>query len=234
MNNRTPLLLLPGLLCDAALWDHQIRFLADLADIRVADLSQANSMTTMAAAALSAAPQRFALAGLSMGGYVSLEIMRQAPERVIKLALLDTGPRADTPEQTQRRRALMELAGSGRFEEIPARLRPLWVHQDRQADEELIQVITDMAKRVGAQGFLREQEAIMGRPDSRPGLPRISCPTLVLCGREDASTPLELSIEMASLIPNARLSVIEQCGHMSTMERPHAVTAMLRDWLLYS
>ena len=227
-------MLLPGLLCDPALWDHQVRFLADVADIQIADLTRTDSMAGMAEAALAAAPPRFALAGLSMGGYVSLEIMRQAPERVLKLALLDTGARADTAEQTERRRSLIALAEAGKFDEIPPRLRPLWVHPDRQGEEELIQAITDMGKRVGPEAFLRQQKAIMGRPDSRPDLPRIDCPALVLCGREDASTPLELSVEMSSLIPNARLSIIEQCGHLSTMERPHAVTAMLRDWLLYS
>ena len=234
MPDRIPLLLLPGLLCDAALWEHQARFLADVAEITIADLTRADLVAEMAKSALASAPPRFALAGLSMGGYVSLEIMRIAPERVTKLALLDTGPRADTAEQTERRRSLMALAQSDSVRTVAERLLPLQVFAERQSDAKLKQAISDMAERVGEAAFLRQQRAIMGRPDSRPVLPHIACPALVLCGRDDALTPLELSVEMASLMPNARLCVVEECGHMSTMERPHAVTAMLRDWLLYS
>lgn len=226
------LVLVPGLLCDQALWSHQVDFLSDVARTAVPDTTRDDSIAAMASRALEAAPDRFALAGLSMGGYVALEIMRQAPERVSRLALLDTSARADTPEQTARRRGLIELAEKGRFKGVTPRLLPLLIHPDRQAEESLSGAVMAMAERVGQQAFLRQQRAIMGRRDSRPDLPGIDVPTLVLCGRQDALTPLAVHEEMAAAIPGARLCIVEECGHLSPMERPHAVTALLRDWLL--
>lgn len=190
-------------------------------------------MSEMAHAVLGAAPSagRFALAGLSMGGYVALEIMRVAPERVAGLALLDTSARSDTPEQTAARRELIELSRRGRFEEVPRRLLPIEVHPERLDDERLVSIVLGMADAVGPEAFVRQEEAIIGRPDSRGDLPNIACPTLALCGREDALTPLHLHEEMASLIPNSRLRTIEECGHLSTLERPTEVSETLRDWL---
>jgi pimeloyl-ACP methyl ester carboxylesterase len=231
MADRTPLLLLPGLLCDAALWQAQVEGLADIAEGVVADLSRDESLAGMAERVLAAAPQRFALAGLSMGGYVALEIMRRAPERVRRLALLDTAARADTPEQTARRRGFIELAGKGEFKGITPRLLPVYLHPDHLGDAALTDAVLAMAQRIGRDAYLRQMTAIMGRPDSRPDLPAIAAPTLVLCGREDAATPLPLSQEIAALIPGAELAVIERCGHLSTMEQPNAVNAALRRWL---
>jgi pimeloyl-ACP methyl ester carboxylesterase len=167
-----------------------------------------------------------------MGGYVALEIMRRAPERVSRLALLDTSARTDTAEQAQRRREAIRLAEVGRFNDVVDRMLPNLVHPDRLSDEGLVSAIRAMAARLGKDGFLRKQRAITGRVDGRPHLPRIACPTLVLCGREDASTPLPLHEEMAALVPGARLEVVERCGHMSAMERPAEVTAALRRWLV--
>lgn len=229
---KVPLLLVPGLLCDSALWAHQSEFLADVAEIFVADTTRDDSIRAMASRALAEAPDRFALSGLSMGGYVALEIMRQAAARVTRLALLDTSARADTPQQTARRRGLIELAEKGRFKGVTPRLLPLLIHPDRQAEEGLASAVINMAERVGQPAFLRQQRAIMGRPDSRPDLPGIAVPTIVLCGRQDALTPLAVHEEMAAVIPGARLCVVEECGHLSPMERPHAVTALMRDWLL--
>ena len=231
MTDRQTLVLLPGLLCDARLWAAQSEGLSDVADVVVADMTRDDSMAGMAQRTLDAAPARFALAGLSMGGYVALEIMRRAPERVTRLALLDTGPRADTPEQTTRRKDLIALAERGEFKAISPRLLPLFVHPDRLEDAALVADIGAMADAVGKDAFLRQQKAIMGRPDSRPGLPEIGCDTLIVCGREDVLTPLELSEEMAALIPGAALVVIDDCGHLSTMERPQAVNAAMRAWL---
>lgn len=166
-----------------------------------------------------------------MGGYVALEIMRVAPERVARLALLDTSARADTPEQTAARRELIELSQEGRFDEVPRRLLPNLVHPDRLDDERLTSVVLSMAGAVGSKAFVRQEEAIIGRPDSRGDLPGIACPTLVLCGREDALTPMHLHEEMADLIPGSRLRVIDECGHLSALERPEGVTAALREWL---
>ncbi len=228
---KSPLVLIPGLLCDAALWAHQTRHLADIADIEIGDTMHADSMAGMAEAVLAAAPDRFALAGLSMGGYISLEIMRRAPERITRLALLDTAAVADDAEKRKNRLDLIKLAETGKFKGVTPRLLPLFLHPDRLTDAALTGAVMDMAARVGKDAFLRQQRAILGRIDSRPHLASIKVPTLVLCGRQDGLTPLERHEEMAAAIPGARLSVIEDCGHLATMERPEAATAMLRDWL---
>lgn len=231
---KIPLILLPGLLCDDALWSHQTRYLSDIADITVADLTGRDSVSALAANVLAKTPPRFALAGLSMGGYVALEIVRQAPERVTKLALIDTNARSDTDEQRRKRRELMALAERGEFRDVTPRLLPVLVHRDRTDDAELTGEVIAMADRVGRDAFLRQQRLIMDRPDSRPMLPSISCPTLVLCGRQDAISTLEMHAEMADAIPGARLAVVEECGHLASLERPHATTALMRDWLVYS
>lgn len=225
------LILLPGLLCDATLWQHQERYLAEIADVRIADLTLDDSIELMAARVLAGAPERFALAGLSMGGYVALAILRAAPGRVTRVALLDTSARADTREQTLRRRILMQLAGRGEFKGVTPRLLPTLVHPDRVTEQPLAGEVMAMAERVGRDAFLRQQGAIAGRPDARPGLASIAVPTMVICGRQDRLTPLARSQEMAAAIPRAALAVIEECGHLCTMERPHAATALLRLWL---
>jgi pimeloyl-ACP methyl ester carboxylesterase len=232
MARRIPLVLLPGLLCDAALWRAQVEGLGALAVPLIVDLAQDDSLGGMARRALAAAPSSFALAGLSMGGYVAQEIMRQAPERVAKLALLDTSARADTPEQAGRRRGLIELSAKGEFKGVTPRLLPLLIHAARHEDKPLTEIVMSMAERVGKDAFLRQQTAIMGRPDGREDLRRIACPTLVLCGRQDALTPLALHEEIAGLVPGAKLLVVEDCGHLSTLEKPITVTAALRQWLL--
>ena len=232
MAEREPLLLLSGLLSDGALWRAQVDDLAGIAAPVIPDLSVDDTIAGMADRALANAPSSFALAGLSMGGYVALEILRRAPGRVTRLALLGTSARTDTPEQAERRREAIRLAQGGDFGSVADRMLPNLVHPDRLSDEGLASAIRAMAERLGKDGFLRKQRAIMGRVDSRPDLPRIACPTLVLCGREDASTPLALSEEMAALVPGARLEVVERCGHMSAMERPAEVSAALRRWLM--
>jgi len=231
-NPKIPLVLVPGLLCDDALWTHQTRHLTDVANMTVADLRQPDNMTAMAQSVLEQAPEgRFALAGLSMGGYVAHEIMRLAPQRVERLALMDTSAHADSPEQTARRRGLLELAAKGKFKGITPSLLPLYLHESRLNDTLLTDEVTAMAERIGKDGFLRQQKAIMNRVDSRPFLERYACPTTIIVGREDQATPLAASEEMAGLIPSAKLIAIEECGHLSTMERPQAATALLRYWL---
>lgn len=231
MPQKIPLVLLPGLLCDAALWRAQVEGLGTLAAPTIVDLTRDDSLVSMARRALAEAPPSFALAGLSMGGYVAQEVMRQAPERVTRLALLDTSARADTPEQTARRRGLIELSEKGEFKGVTPRLLPLLIHPARHEDKPLTDLVMGMAERVGKEAFLRQQKAIMGRPDGREDLRRIACPTLVLCGRQDALTPLALHEEIAGLVAGAKLVVVEDCGHLSTMEKPVTVTAALRQWL---
>src|SRR5579872_1939984 len=231
MPQKIPLILLPGLLCDAALWRAQVEGLGTLATPTIIDLTRDDSLAGMARRALAEAPPTFALAGLSMGGYVAQEVMRQAPERVTKLALLDTSARADTPEQSARRRGLIELSEKGEFKGVTPRLLPLLIHGARHEDKPLTDVVMGMAERVGKAAFLNQQKAIMGRPDGREDLRRIACPTLVLCGRQDGLTPLALHEEIAGLVAGAKLVVIDDCGHLSTMEKPVTVTAALRQWL---
>ena len=226
-----PLILIPGLLCDERLWAHQVKSLSDIANPVVAGIPTGDSVGGMARDVLRRAPETFALAGLSMGGYVALEIMRQAPGRVTALALLDTSARADTPGQTRARLELLKLAESGRFAEVPRRLLPRILHPSRLADEALVSTVVDMASVVGQKAFERQERAIMERPDSRGDLASISCPTLVLCGSEDELTPPYLHEEMAKRIPGARLQLVEKCGHLSTLEQPARVNEAMRDWL---
>jgi pimeloyl-ACP methyl ester carboxylesterase len=226
------LVLVPGLLCDSLLWKAQIEALEGQAACWVADHTRSETMAGVAADVLRDAPfERFALAGLSMGGYVALEIVRQTADRVDRLALLDTSARADTPEQRNRREGLISLAQRGRFVGVTQALLPLLLHRARLGDEKLVDTVKRMASNIGKEGFIRQERAIMSRPDSLPLLPAISCPSLILCGRQDALTPLERHEEMAGAIPGARLRVIEDCGHLSTLERPAEVSEALRRWL---
>jgi pimeloyl-ACP methyl ester carboxylesterase len=231
MTTKTPLVLLPGLICDRALWEAQIAALGDIADMHVGDLTQDESMDAMAERVLAVAPPRFALAGLSMGGYASFAIMRRAPERVERLALLDTSARPDTPEQTQVRQDMIALAQRGKFKGVTPQLLPRWIHPEHMKNEALVRAVSEMTMRVGPEAFVRQQRAIMTRPDSRPGLSRITCKTLVLCGRDDQATPVEVHREIAADIPDSRLTIIEHCGHLSTMEKPGEVNVALRAWL---
>lgn len=231
MTERTPLALLPGLLLDEDLWSHQLQELKDIADIRVGDFSTQNNVSDMARSVLDMMPERFALAGLSMGGYVAQEIMRQAPERVERLALLDTRASPDEDDVVARRKDLMKLAERGRFRGVTPRLLPMLIHEDRLEDRVLCNRILAMAERIGRDGFIRQQEAILNRPDFRPTLARITCPTLVLCGREDKLTPVALHREMAAGIATSRMVVLEHSGHLPSMEKPEETTTELRRWL---
>jgi pimeloyl-ACP methyl ester carboxylesterase len=227
------LVLVPGLLCDALMWRAQIEALAGEVKCWVADHARSDTMTGIAADLLRDAPfERFALAGLSMGGYVALEVVRQAAQRVDRLALLDTSARSDTPEQLKKREGLISLAQRGRFLGVTQALLPLLLHRDRLGDQELVDTVKKMAKNIGKNGFIRQERAIMSRGDSLPLAHGIACPTLVLCGRQDALTPLALHEEMAHAIPGADLRVIEDCGHLSTLEKPAEVSQALRAWLL--
>ncbi len=229
---KTPLVLVPGLLCDAQLWQAQAEALADIADIWIADHTRADTMAGVARDVLADAPfPVFALAGLSMGGYIALEVMRQAPKRVTRLALLDTAASGEQPEQTQRRKELIALAERGDFPRVAEILLPLEIHPSRLTQRALIDVVRSMASNTGKDAFVRQQNAIMSRPDSRASLAAIDCATLVLCGRQDGLTPQARHEEIATAIKGARLEVIEECGHLSTLEKPAEVNAALRRWL---
>jgi len=226
------LVLIPGLLNDAELWARQVPMLDDLVDrIVIPDTTAHEDIRDTAAQVLAETEGELAVAGLSMGGYVALEILRQAPQRVDRLALIDTSARQDSADQRRRRTGLIELADKGRFKGVTPRLLPLLVHESRLEDETVTRPIFDMAGRIGKDGFIRQQKAILSRADSRDLLGDIGVPTLVMCGREDQLTPLELSEEMAAAIPGADLRVIDACGHLPALERAEECGDAMRGWL---
>jgi pimeloyl-ACP methyl ester carboxylesterase len=199
--------------------------------VTVANHIRDDNMGAIARRILAEAPPRFALAGHSMGGYIAFEIMRQAPERVAKLALMNTQARPDTPQATARRRGQIARAQAGEFRGVLEELFPGFVHPSRREDASLRQLVYDMGDDIGSEVFVRQQTAIMGRPDSRPSMAWIKCPTLVLSGDEDNIIPNSLSVEMADGIPNAKLIIIPHCGHLSQPEQPRATTDALVEWL---
>lgn len=223
--------LLPGLLCDRSLWRHQLEVMSADHDLRVADLSAGDSMEVYADNILAHAPEKFSVAGLSMGGYVALEIMRKAPQRVERLALLDASPYADLPEHRDFREGSMKMAKEKGIGEVIDAVLPRLIHPSRYEDEELVKVIDAMAHRVGVDGFLKQQTALLNRDDYYNGLANVDCPTLVAVGKQDGMTPPRISREMVEVLSNAALVEIENCGHLSTLEQPEAVTALLRYWL---
>jgi pimeloyl-ACP methyl ester carboxylesterase len=226
-----PSVFLPGLLCTPRLYAEQISALWAFGPVMVGDHTRDDSVAAIAQRVLANAPPRFALIGLSMGGYISMEILRQAPERVAKLALLDTTARPDTPEQTAARREMVALSRSGRFGEVFDRQYPILVAPSRQSDEELRHIVRTMAEQVGAEAFERQQTAIIDRPDSRPGLAAIRCPTLMLVGEQDALTPPDRAREISTAIPGSRLVTVPNCGHVSALERPAEVSRALVELL---
>lgn len=232
MKTRPTLILIPGLLCDAALWAHQVVALSNVIDVIVADITDADSLEVLAEQVLDEAPDEFALAGLSMGGYVVQEIMRQAPGRVTHLGLIDTNARADLPEQTENRKRLINIAQTGKLDGVVAEMLPNLIHPDHLKVPAIADVFGQMAARVGAEAYVDQQTAILNRVDGRADLAKIKCPTLVLCGAQDAMTPPAVHQEMVDAIgANAQLVVIPDCGHLSPLEQPEAVTAALRTWL---
>lgn len=228
---RTPLVLVPGLTCTCALWQPQLDALADVADMTVADHMRDDTMVSIARRILSSAPPKFALAGLSMGGYISFEIMRQAPERVSKLALLDTKATLDPPERAKDRQALVERARRDGMEPVMRGYLPVFIQKSRVDEKPLSDIVVQMGVDTGADAFARQQNAIISRSDSVPTLATIKCPTLVLVGREDALTTVADHERIHAGIAGSTLEIIEDCGHLTTLERPEVVNAALRRWL---
>jgi pimeloyl-ACP methyl ester carboxylesterase len=227
MEDALPIVMVPGLLCTPRLYFEQLSPLWRFGPVLVADHTRDDSMSGIARRILAQAPPRFGLIGLSMGGYVAFELLRRAPSRVARLALLDTTARPDLPEQTEQRNVQIGMATSGRFAEIPALLFPKFVAASRHGDSDLRAIVENMAAEIGPQAFVRQQTAIMNRVDSRPGLAAIRCPTMVIVGEHDVLTPPDRAGEMAAAIPGAQQVVIPDCGHLSTLEQPQAVTRAL-------
>lgn len=232
MADRKNLLLIPGLVCDAAVWRYQADHLADIAEVSIPPAAQGETIVEMARIVLDAAPEKFALAGFSMGGYVALEMLRQAPERITRLALLDTSARADIPKKAEWRRTVIAACDRGEYSSVIEGMMPILLHAGRQ-DGSLPAVVRDMAGRVGVEAYVRRQRAIGSRQDSRDLLRNTTVPVRAICGREDGMSTIAEHVEIAELAPKGRFSLIEECGHMTIIERPQAATALLRDWLIY-
>ncbi|MGJ4958210.1 alpha/beta fold hydrolase [Bradyrhizobium sp. HKCCYLRH2015] len=231
MTDALPLVLVPGLISSPRIYAPVIPALWRLGPVMVANHVRDDSMAAIARRILSEAPPRFALAGHSMGGYIALEIMRQAPERVGRLALINTQARPDTPEASARRRTMITRAKEGDYHGVVDELFSGFVHPSRQDDPRLRQLVHDMAEEVGVIGFIRQLTAIMSRPDSRPTLTAIRCPTLVLTSDTDNTIPNSLSKEMADGIDGSWLVVLENCGHLPQPEQPEETAQALMEWL---
>ena len=231
MENAMPILLVPGLVSSARIYVPVIPALWRFGPVTVANHIRDDNIGAMARRILAEAPPRFALAGHSMGGYIAFEILRQAGERVAKLALINTQARPDTPEATARRRGLMARAAGGEYRAVLDELFAGFVHPSRRGDAALRQLVHDMGEDVGAEAFVRQQQAVVSRADSRPMLAWIKCPTLVLTGDEDNTIPNRLSVEMANGIHGAKLVILPNCGHLPQPEQPQATAEALVEWL---
>lgn len=231
MASSLPLVLVPGLLCSARLYAPQITALWPFGQVAIADHRRDADMAAIAARILADAPPRFALAGLSMGGYIAFAMIRLAPERIAKLALLDTSARPDSAEQKAGREKFIAMAEAGALADVVETLTPRFLHRERANDETLRSVVRAMAEETGAEAFVRQQQAMMSRSDSRLLLTAIRCPTLVLVGDGDELTPPDLAKEIAGGISGATLTIVPDCGHLSTLEKPEAVNKALAEWL---
>lgn len=228
----TSLLLLPGLACDEELFAGQRPVLSLARTVHVSDVhTRCATLPEMAATLWREQSGNHVLVGCSMGAMLALEMQRQAPERVLAIAILGSSARADTPELIALRSQACELFAGGRMDEVLRANVMFAFHPQHQTDATLIARYLAMVRRAGAAQLIAQNRAVMARTDSRPGLPNISCPVLVVVGEADGLTPPEHAREMAALIPGAELAVVSGAGHMLTMEKPEQVAALLRDWL---
>ncbi|NNG02877.1 MAG: alpha/beta fold hydrolase [Inquilinus sp.] len=228
----TPLVLLPGMMCDARLFAPQIAALSAARTIVVAAITGADSIAALAAGVLAEAPPRFALAGLSMGGIVAMEILRQAPERVERVALLDTNHLAEAPERQALRGPQVDRVFRGELRKVLIEeMKPLYLAPENRSDERILGCALDMAVDLGPAVFARQSEALRTRTDQSATLCASRIPALVLCGAHDTLCPVERHRQMAALLPRARIEIIAGAGHLSTLERPEETTEALRRWL---
>lgn len=229
---RPTLVLLPGLAANAAMWRGQIDALADPWQPAVADVnSHHDTIEAMAGALLARHAGDLVLCGASMGGIVAMEAARQAPQRIRALALLGTNARPETDDMRALREGAIELFAKGQVREVIAPNVALAFHPDQAQDATLTSAYLEFVLGAGAAQLIRQNRAIMARPDARPHLPKLRCPTLVMCGDADQLTPPECSHEIATLVPGAELVMVPRCGHMLTMEKPGVVNATLKSWL---
>lgn len=238
MAEATPIVLLPGMLCDARLWAAQAELFEESRAVIVPNIANFDDLKPLATYLLKVEmPERFILGGLSMGGYLALEMMRQlimqqgGLARVEKLILIATSARADTVEQTRTRRGLIELARKGKFKGVTPSLLPSLIHHGRVNEASITQTIFDMAETVGMEGFINQETAVMRRRDQRDILPKIACPTLILCGDDDQRTPPACSEEMTKAIRGAKYHLLPECGHLPPLEMPDVVSEMMGQFI---
>ncbi len=226
-----PLVLLPGMMCDGRLFAPQIAAFSHEHPVMVAPLTSADTMTALAATVLAAAPPRFALAGLSMGGIVAMEMMRHAPDRITRLALLDTNPLADPPENAALREAQVDRAVKGGLRAVMRdEMKPNYL-TDGPDREAILDLCMEMADALGPKVFARQSNAIQHRPDQCETLRTVSVPTLVLCGEDDRLCPISRHELMHDLIEGSHLAVIPGAGHLPTLEQPDYTNRTLNEWL---
>ncbi len=218
-------------LTDERLYAAQVAALGDAFDCRVFVFREHDSLAGMAEALLAATPARFTLVGLSLGGYVAFEVVRRQTQRLERLALIDTTAVADTAARRDGRLADIAKVRAGGIEALVPELPPRWLLPAHARRPELVELMAAMARSVGAQGQINQQTAMLGRPDSHADLSTLRLPTLVMCGRQDPVTPLADHEAMVACVPGARLEVIEDCGHLSTIEQPEATSRVLARWL---
>lgn len=226
------LILLPGLACDATVWQGQLPALATRNVVHVSDVhARFATLPEMAAGLLAECPGRHVLIGASMGGMLALEAQRQASERVLALALLGSSARADTPELLRLRSDAIQLFEQGRVDDVLQANVAFAFHPNSAHRRSMIESYLGIVRRAGAAQLIRQNRAVMARVDSRPLLAALRCPLLVACGEADLLTPPEQAREIAALVPGARLEIVPGAGHMLTMEQPERVTTLLLDWL---
>jgi len=226
-----PLVLLPGMMCDGRLFAPQIAAFSGTRPVTVAPISEHDTVAALATDVLAHAPPVFALAGLSMGGIVAMEMLAQAPERIDRIALLDTNPLAEAGAVKARRGPQMEAVRQGRLAEIMRdEMKPNYLAEG-PGRAAVLTLCMDMALDLGPEVFLRQSRALMARPDQSETLRAARLPALALCGREDALCPVARHELIAGLIPGAQLEVIENAGHLPTLEQPETTNAALARWL---
>jgi len=230
LSDVTPFLLIPGLNCDARVYSQVVPALWQFGPVMIANHTQADTVSEIVRQILADAPPKFALAGFSMGGYLCFELLRQARDRVIKLALIDTNAGSDTPEVIETRRRRIDLAEGGKFSLVIQQSFPAMVHPDNVEDGDLYATFRTMAEANGPAAHVRQQRAIIGRPDSRPDLALIDVPTMVIVGEGDQFTPPAVSAEIQAGIAGSTMSVIPRAGHLALLEQPQLVSAALKAW----
>jgi pimeloyl-ACP methyl ester carboxylesterase len=226
-----PVILLPGMMCDARLFAPQVEVLSKRGPVTVADVSGHGSMTALAAAVLADAPPVFALGGLSMGGIVAIEMVRQAPQRIAKLCLMDTNPMAETDAVKSRRSPQIDKAQAGQLDHVMRdEMKPNYL-TDGPLRDAILDLCMEMALDLGADAFVRQSDALRDRPDQCDTLRCVTVPTLVLCGREDRLCPVARHTLMHELVEGSVLEIIEGAGHLPTLEQPQHATAALVRWM---